>query len=306
MKASRAAFLFLLCFEIALCAGRAAAADENVGEQLQSQYLNKVLTLRHFYEGDHLSFAPDGSLINAGQIGPWTVSGQVFVKSVELRPHSLQIEGRRVCLVFDYKTKSLIDAQDYLESALRAQDMAKRKKKDRGKGETLGWDKMMDNFRNRNVEIEIAMAAESASVQEASTALNAVFLRPEESLADIVPDFWQDYLDRIEGRPPRVRQTADVEYRVTPGVVSPPRVIYSPEPEFSQDARMTKFQGQVTLSVVVDASGRTTEIQIVSPLGMGLDEKAVDAVRNWTFQPARKGGKPVSVKIAIEVDFHLN
>jgi TonB family protein len=69
---------------------------------------------------------------------------------------------------------------------------------------------------------------------------------------------------------------------------------------------MVKFQGVATLSLVVDASGKPTDIQIQSPLGLGLDEKAVEAVSKWKFEPAKKDGKPVPVAIAVEVDFHLN
>ena len=69
---------------------------------------------------------------------------------------------------------------------------------------------------------------------------------------------------------------------------------------------MTKFQVVETFSVVVDTSGETTDLQIFSPLGLGLDEKGVEAIRKWKFEPARKDGKPVRVKIGVETDFHLN
>ncbi len=93
-------------------------------------------------------------------------------------------------------------------------------------------------------------------------------------------------------------------FRVGAGV-SPPRVIYNPEPEFSEEARKAKFQGVCTLALVVGADGRPSNIRVQSSLGMGLDEKAIEAVRNWKFEPAMKDGHPVAVAIAIEVDFHL-
>jgi TonB family protein len=86
---------------------------------------------------------------------------------------------------------------------------------------------------------------------------------------------------------------------------SPPRAIYSPEPEFSEEARKAKYQGTCTLGVVVDANGHPTNIRILSALGMGLDEKAIAAVKTWRFDPAMKDGHPVSFEIAVEVDFHL-
>jgi len=93
-------------------------------------------------------------------------------------------------------------------------------------------------------------------------------------------------------------------FRVGAGV-SPPRVIYQPEPEFSEEARKAKFQGICTLALVVGADGRPSNIRVQSSLGMGLDEKAIEAVKNWKFEPAMKDGHPVAVAIAVEVDFHL-
>jgi TonB family protein len=89
------------------------------------------------------------------------------------------------------------------------------------------------------------------------------------------------------------------------GGVSPPRQIYAPEPEFSEEARKAKYQGVCTLGLIVGADGRPSNIRVLSSLGMGLDEKAIEAVKNWKFEPAMKDGHPVRVEIAVEVDFHL-
>ncbi|HTZ82074.1 MAG TPA: energy transducer TonB [Candidatus Acidoferrales bacterium] len=89
------------------------------------------------------------------------------------------------------------------------------------------------------------------------------------------------------------------------GGVSAPRAIYSPEPEFSEEARKAKYQGTCTLALIVGTDGRPSNIRVQSSLGMGLDEKAIEAVKNWRFEPAMKDGHPVRVEIAVEVDFHL-
>lgn len=89
------------------------------------------------------------------------------------------------------------------------------------------------------------------------------------------------------------------------GGVSPPRAIYNPEPEFSEEARKAKYQGVCTLGLIVGTDGRPSNIHVLSSLGMGLDEKAIEAVKNWKFEPAMKDGHPVRVEIAVEVDFHL-
>src|SRR5579872_12090 len=86
---------------------------------------------------------------------------------------------------------------------------------------------------------------------------------------------------------------------------TPPRAIYSPEPEFSEEARKAKYQGVCTLGVIVDAQGRPTNIRVLNSLGMGLDEKEIQAVKTWRFEPAMKDGHAVRFEIAVEVDFHL-
>ena len=89
------------------------------------------------------------------------------------------------------------------------------------------------------------------------------------------------------------------------GGVSPPRVIFQVDPEFSEEARKAKYQGTCTLMLVVDTAGHPSNIRVASSLGMGLDEKAIEAVKNWRFEPSMKDGHPVRVEIAVEVEFHL-
>jgi protein TonB len=87
--------------------------------------------------------------------------------------------------------------------------------------------------------------------------------------------------------------------------ISPPQLIYKVEPEFSEEARKAKFQGTVVLSVQVDASGKPSHLIVVSSPGLGLDEKAINAVARWLFRPAYRDGKPFPTTARIEVSFHL-
>jgi periplasmic protein TonB len=84
-----------------------------------------------------------------------------------------------------------------------------------------------------------------------------------------------------------------------------PRGLYTPDPEFSEEARKAKYQGTCTLMIVVSPDGRATNIRVVNSLGMGLDEKAIEAVKTWRFEPGQKNGHPVPFEMAVEVDFHL-
>jgi TonB family protein len=87
--------------------------------------------------------------------------------------------------------------------------------------------------------------------------------------------------------------------------VTPPRIKYQSSPEYSEEARSASYEGTCLLRLIVGPDGNPRDIKVARTLGMGLDEKAIDAVRTWTFEPARKDGKPVAVLINIEVNFRL-
>jgi TonB family protein len=93
-------------------------------------------------------------------------------------------------------------------------------------------------------------------------------------------------------------------YRIGGGV-SAPRAIYDPDPEYSDEARKAKFQGDVLLWAIIGADGVPRDIRVARSLGMGLDEKAIAAVRTWRFAPSMKDGHPVAVHVNIEVNFRL-
>ncbi len=89
------------------------------------------------------------------------------------------------------------------------------------------------------------------------------------------------------------------------GGVGPPALIYHVDPEFSEEARKAKLSGIVLVGLVVDEKGSATHVHVVRGLGMGLDEKAVEAVRQFRFKPAMENGKPVKVEINVEVKFEI-
>ena len=86
---------------------------------------------------------------------------------------------------------------------------------------------------------------------------------------------------------------------------TPPKALYSPEPTYSEEARRAGLEGTVRLGLVVSPEGGPRDIHVVKSLEKGLDEKAVEAVSQWRFDPATLDGKPVAVKINVEVNFHL-
>jgi TonB family protein len=90
------------------------------------------------------------------------------------------------------------------------------------------------------------------------------------------------------------------------GRVSAPVPLFQPEAEFSDEARRAKYQGVCLVGLIVDAQGNPQNVHIVRALGMGLDEKAMEAVRKYKFKPAMRDGKtPVPVYVNVEVNFRL-
>jgi protein TonB len=89
------------------------------------------------------------------------------------------------------------------------------------------------------------------------------------------------------------------------GGVSNPTLIFAPDPEFSDEARRAKYQGVCVVGLIVDSTGNPQHVHIVRPLGMGLDEKAMEAVRQYKFKPAQFKGKNVAVEVNIEVNFRI-
>jgi TonB family protein len=89
------------------------------------------------------------------------------------------------------------------------------------------------------------------------------------------------------------------------GGISAPQAIATPDPEYTEEARNAKTQGTCILWMIVDDQGHPRDIRIVRGLGFGLDAKAIEAVKQWRFQPALKDGHPVNVQISVEVGFKL-
>lgn len=100
-------------------------------------------------------------------------------------------------------------------------------------------------------------------------------------------------------------------FEIPPGVykvgggVSAPKPIYQKDPEYSEEARKKKYQGTVVIWMIVDTQGQPRDVRVARSIGKGLDEKAVEAVKQWRFEPAMLNGQPVPVQIDAEVSFRL-
>ena len=120
-------------------------------------------------------------------------------------------------------------------------------------------------------------------------------------LKPALPSVMQHYAERAEGQMQRPGRGL---FHSADGV-TPPKAIHTVEAEFSELARKKKVQGAVLISLTVNEQGLPTELNVERGVGWGLDEKALQAVSQYRFQPATKDGKPVPAKINVEVMFKL-
>jgi TonB family protein len=110
--------------------------------------------------------------------------------------------------------------------------------------------------------------------------------------------------DQIPTSTTQPRPQSSGVLRVGGGVMAP-SVLSKVDPEFTEEARVAKYSGTSVLTVEISPDGTAQNIQIVKALGLGLDEKAMEAIGKWRFKPGTKDGVPVTVAANIEVNFRL-
>jgi TonB family protein len=87
-----------------------------------------------------------------------------------------------------------------------------------------------------------------------------------------------------------------------PGIHAP-RVMSAPDPQYSETARKAKTNGTVVVALAINEKGGVEAVKVVRRLEPGLDQNAMDAVRQWKFAPATKDDKPMAVQMNVEITF---
>jgi TonB family protein len=249
-----------------------AANPRAIQDALNSQFKDQIVTLRVFYPASDLHFTSEGRYKGKDKQGSWTLWSKIKVSAIEITAPTLVIKGQRVYVVYDGKEGRFANV------------LSKEK-------------------------VVIVFEFEGAPItsESANSAFESIALRNDEHLSDLLPLEWQHFVKLKESMtlasllatPQAVNQSK------IGGTITAPRVLSAPDPEYPEQARKAGLQGIVILWTVVDTDGRISEVHISRPLGMGLDEKAIEAVRRWRFEPARQNGKPVKSQINIEVNFRL-
>jgi TonB family protein len=148
---------------------------------------------------------------------------------------------------------------------------------------------------SKPIRVEIHLDHPLKSIDDAEAVMGRVFFLGADAAEHAKPEF-----RRVDDT------TADDQiYDYHQDGVKAPRATFTPEPDFSEEARRVKFQGNVILSIVVDKMGNVARIRLEKVLGHGLDEHAMEAIKAWRFTPGTRDGEPVAVREPIEVGFNL-
>lgn len=270
---SRPRFLLAL---ITACILISTSRAQSIESDLNLRLKGKPLYLRGFWSDDNLHFDSTGQMIG-GSSDPLTFTLSGFdLKVVRLQPNKLILEGQRVGL-------ELVDGkQKRVPLKFRAQRRLK--------------DDVM------SIEIDANPKGDYGP------ALDAIFV---EGIADLVPSlpiYWKNYAQKnflsATAGPVLPTASAQVPRRIGGGI-TPPKVLHSVEPEFSDKAKALKYGGKALINLHVEPDGTVSHVSVVRALGLGLDENALAAVQTYTFSPAMMNGKPVLVELNIEVNFQI-
>jgi TonB family protein len=271
-KASLSVALLYVFFPAAIAAG------EDLRAQIKEQYVNKVLYLRHPFVSESQEYDSAGKNLTVADEGPWWLYGRILVTKVAIDRDKVRVEGKRAAFKSDGRAC--------------------------GKG-------CLPYAAGTNVTVTIRLTGPVSSTSDIDIALGRAFALTPQDILNSVPSYWREYVAQTvapdfkkDAAQSEGSQGEEIFKSKDPGVTMP-KALYSPEPEFSEIARRERFQGVVSLNVVIDKTGRVSRASIAHAAGLGLDEQAVRTVRTWRFNPAQRNGKPVAVSVYIEVAFHL-
>jgi|GEM_PF-5867821 len=145
--------------------------------------------------------------------------------------------------------------------------------------------------------VKIQVRIENPAQLDANALQAALFYKDADEVSRSLPEYWRDF---VANQPPPTKPTW------TNGA-TPPKVLSRPDPEFTPAARQLRAQAEVDTRIAISARGDVTDAQIVRPAGAGLDEKAVECVRLWKFQPARDAtGKPMPTTAVVTMTFKFS
>ncbi|MGC2398770.1 MAG: energy transducer TonB [Acidobacteriaceae bacterium] len=312
-------------------------------DALRAKYAGKLIFLRGSYLGDNLEFDTSGKVNGSPTATSFTLSA-FEVRKVKLSKHTLELEGDRYGLHFlgalPYEDQTqAFDKVKISKKPVRISierevivipKVKKEKKKKAPSAQELAAAQTLKtrndtpagatNTASTTGAPEAAKPVSAAAADETNKALAAV--SPEHSamvmnkaldtiFADDIdprmmshlPDYWQEYFNSKSQRRPFM--PSDASIKAMSDGMTPPKVLNAINPDSNEYAQEYGIAGMEMVRTVVDANGMPRQMAIARPIGFGLDEKAVDAVKHSHFTPATLNGRPVPVVVDLVVTFRI-
>jgi TonB family protein len=303
-------------------------------DALRTRYVGKLIFLRGSYLGDDLQFDMDGKVNGSPAVASFTLSG-FEVRKVKLSKHKLDIEADRYglhffgALPYEDDTKAFdqvkISKKPVHISIEREVIVIPKVKKEKKKNEPTPQElAAAQTLKTRDAAAATTDAPKPATTPAAATetyaalaavspahsamvmnkALDNVFASNiDPRMMSHLPEYWQEYFTSKSQH--RQYMPSDAGIKVVSEGMTPPKVLNSIDPSSNEYAQQYGIAGMELLRTVVDASGIPRQMAIARPIGFGLDEKAVEAVKNSHFTPATLNGQPVPVVIDLVVTFRI-
>jgi TonB family protein len=270
---------------IALAVSPVCAVAQKTEDEIKARMVGKALYLRGEWSQDKLEFDSSGHLSQSVTPIAFTLAG-VDIQTVTLSGKGLELDGQRVGLAFD---------KDAMTRVVLPQRRA------------------FSKAVPEKMTIRIAVPADG----DYTAALDEIFTDSFAGFYSPLPDCWQWYA-RSHHLIPAVAVTATGsvlkpgnlvvstgKLRMVGGSVTAPQLTYQVDPQYTQAAGNMHYEGMSLVRVILGANGIPSNLIIVRPLGLGLDEAAVAAVAEYRFRPATEDGKPVAVELNVEVNFRI-
>lgn len=255
----------------ATSAAAQSTTSTGIGQAVEARLMGKVVRLRHVLKDNSVKYDEAGNPARMGKPGDWTLHGYFEVTTAEVRNGILWIRGNRVALSF------------------------------------REWERQkMPQYVRTSEQLEIQIVLKKNGTVNLEEELSKAFLNATDEIPDNLPIHWHRFLckqKQITKGCSTMIYTAGI--RQSEGEVKDPTLTRQKQPSFTRLASQNKLEGVVELLILVSEHGRVLSFEVIRPLGLGLEEKAIEAVKEWEFQPATRNGAPTAIFIVVVLNFSV-
>lgn len=287
--------------------------SSDYAQELSNSLTKRELVLRHYYTDAGLTFDASGKVISAATEGFGPTDGRIYVERVELTSDELVLIGDRPLDFLDPVKKKWTIADVQRPVSVNIQLPA-------GELAQSAVPKLLSTIfltqaELANIKCSSSQQKPSGDEQQHGGSRDAPSRNEQQPAPSQDGSSKSDTSSAVAEPRTYCSRNGERVYRIVKGIM-PPKAKYTPDPQYTEEARKAKIMGTTVLSVIVTPVGNTSAIAVVRSLGAGLDPKllpyayqldrqAVDAVSRWMFEPAKLGDAPVPVIINVEVNFKL-